>query len=76
MVRYARKLGVKITFENDIAAVISNDTIISQGSQLQKSLFALCTKKDLEKATTLSIQGPFYCLCNVNKKISNTILYN
>ena len=76
MVRYARKLGVKITFENDIAVVITNDTIISQGSQLQKSLFSLCTKKDLEKANTLSIQGSFFCLCNVNKKISNTILYN
>ena len=76
MVRYARKLGVKVVFENDTAVVMLNDTIISQGSQLQKSLYALCTKKDLEKATTLSIQGPFYCLINVNKKISNTILYN
>ena len=67
MIRYARKLDVKVVFENNVAVITLNDSIISHGSQLQKSLYSICTRKDLEKATTLSVQGPFFCVNNVNK---------
>ena len=76
MVRYSRKLGVKVLFRNNTAVVMFDNTVIKQGKQLQSSLYKIGTRNDLEKATTLSIQGPFFCLTNIDKKISNTILYN
>ena len=77
LLRYSRKLNVTITFEEGDAVVKDkNGSSLDQGANLCKSLYNLSVKRDITKANSLVIQGPFLRLTNINKKISHTILYN
>ena len=58
MVCYIRKLNVSVTYVNGLAAVAFNGNVMKP-EKLQKSLFELCVKKDLDGAGELSIQGSF-----------------
>ena len=75
MVRYARKLNVQVKFiENE--AVVIYDGMVLPNHNLQKKLFDLCVRRDLANAESLTLQGPFFCLKNVNMKASHSIFYN
>ena len=75
MVRYARKLNVQIKFIENEAVVIYNGMVLPNHN-LQNKLFDLCIRRDLANAESLTLQGPFFCLKNVNMKASHSIFYN
>ena len=75
MLRYARKLGVIVTYFNEKAIVRIGDKRFDDSCSLQKVLFRLIVDHDLEKAKQLSIQGPYFCLSGVQLKSSHSVLH-
>ena len=74
--RYCRKLNVKVQFgEDDLVKVLMND-IQQPENNIQKSLQQNIIQKRIQKTRSLSIQGNFLGMIGVNKKLSNTFLYN
>ena len=76
MLRYARKLGVIVTYFNEKAIVRIGDKRFDDSCNLPKVLFRLTVDRDLEKAKQLSIQGPYLCLSGIQLKSSHSVLYN
>ena len=76
MLRYARKLGVIVTYFNEKAIVRIGDKRFDDSCSLQKVLFRLTVDRDLEKVKQLSIQGPYLCLSGIQLKSSHSVLYN
>ena len=76
MLRYARKLGVIVTYFNEKAIVRIGDKRFDDSCSLQKVLFRLTIDRDLEKVKQLSIQGPYLCLSGIQLKSSHSVLYN
>ena len=76
MLRYARKLGVIVTYLNEKAIVRIGDKRFDDSCSLQKVLFRLSVDHDLEKAEQLSIQGLYLCLSGIQLKSSHSALYN
>ena len=76
MLRYARKLGVIVTYFNEKAIVRIGDKRFDDSCSLQKVLCRLTVKCDLEKAKQLSIQGPYLRLSGIQLKSSHSVLYN
>ena len=76
MLRYARKLGVIVTYFNEKAIVRIGDKRFDDSCSLQKVLFSLTVDRDLGKAKQLSIQSPYLCLSGIRLKSSHSVLYN
>ena len=68
MLRYARKLGVKVFLRNGKAVITHNDLILDETPTLQKRLFRITIDRDLQKSKELSIQGPFLGLDDIQIK--------
>ena len=76
ILRYARKLGVKMIFRNGKAEITHNDLTLDETPKLQNRLFRITIDRDLQKSKELSIQGPFLGLNDIQIKASHSILYN
>ena len=76
MLRYSRKLDVKVIFRNGKAEVTYKDLILDETPTLQKRLFRITIDSDLQKSKELSIQGPFLGLTDIQIKASHSIFYN
>ena len=76
MLRYARKLNVDVLFKEDRAVIKIADSYYDDNCALQKVIFDSTVERDLERAKTLSIQGPFLGLKDIQLKASHSILYN
>ena len=76
MLRYARKLGVIVTYFNEKTIVRIGDKSFDDSCSFQKVLFRLTVDRDLEKAKQLSIQSSYLCLSVIQLKSSNSVLYN
>ena len=76
MLRYARRLGVIVTYFNEKTIVRIGDKSFDDSYSFQKALFRLTVHHDLEKAKQLSIQGSYLCLSVIELKSSNLVLYN
>ena len=76
LVRYARKVNVRVKYHNDLAVIYSNGIILNSSQKLQKTLYNLCVKDDIKRAESMSIQGSFFRLTNINAKCSHSIFYN
>ena len=77
LVRYAKKINVYIKFENDCAVIsVEDGTVFPTCGKLQNTLYKHCVKDDIKRAESLSIQGSFFRLPNINRKCSHSILYN
>ena len=76
VLRYSRKLGVKVIFRNGKAEVTYEDLILDETPTLEKRLFRITIDSDLQKSKELSIQGPFLGLTDIQIKASHSIFYN
>ena len=76
MLKYARKLDVHIVYNVEKAKVKIGNEFFDETCQLQKLLFNLTVQSDLERANQMSLQGPFLGMCNIQVKVSHSILYN
>ena len=76
MLRYARKLGVIVTYFNEKAIVRIGDKRFDDSCSLQKVLFRLTVGRYFGKAKQLSIQGPYLSLSGIHLKSSHSVLYN
>ena len=76
LARYVRKIGVSLHFENDIVIVSANGKIFNNHPKLQKSLYNNCIDRFALQTLSLSVQGSFFNLPNINAKCSNSVLYN
>ena len=76
LLRYARKVDVSIKFENNFAIVIINNEKFHEPHNMQKLLYGHCIETLSRKAASLTVQGCFFNLSNINSKCSNSILYN
>ena len=74
LVRYARKMGVKINFIENVAMVKIGETW--HVNNIRQLLIQFILKKNLVKASELSIQGPYLGMKNVVIKASHSIFYN
>ena len=55
MLRYARKLGVKVIIRNGKAEITHNDLTLDETPKLQNRLFRITIDRDLQKSKELSI---------------------
>ena len=76
MLRYAKKLGVIVTYFNEKAIVRFGDKHFDDSCSLQKVLFRLTVHRDFEKAKQLSVQGLYLCLSGIQLKSAHSLLYN
>ena len=76
LLRYTRKITVNLKYRNDKFIVLKNGTEVKPLPTLQKALYNHCINDLLTKANDLSIQGSFFTLQNINRKCSNTFLFN
>ena len=74
--RYVRKVGVKLHFKPDgyVYALVNGNYV--NDNRVKQALYDLLQTKRISKARTLNMQGNFLGMQDVNKKLSNTILYN
>ena len=73
--RYCKKLNVKLQWVNNLATIIFNDKSC-HSNNLNKALFEYSKSQLKAHAGSLSLQGAFLQIQNVDEKISNTIHYN
>ena len=73
--RYCKKLNVKLQWVNNLATIIFNDKPC-HSNNLNKALFEYSKSQLKAHAGSLSLQGAFLQIQNVDEKISNTIHYN
>ena len=73
---YVSKMGVRIQWVDNKACIISNGEIYNDHVKIRNVLQSLIVKKQLEKARSLSLQGVFFTLDNIDNKNSHTIFYN
>ena len=76
LLRYTRKLAANLEYRNDKVIVLKNGTKVKPLPTLQKALYNHCINNPLTKANDLSIQGSFFTLQNINRKCSNSFLFN
>ena len=76
LLRYTRKIAVNLEYRNDKVIVLKNGTKVKPLPTLQKALYNHCINDLLTKANDLSIQGSFFTLQNINRKCSNSFLFN
>ena len=76
MLRYSRKLNVDVIFEGGEVCIRSGEKIFHDSDKLQKRLFKLCVDRDVVKAKSLGIQGPFLGISGVQLKSSHSLFYN
>ena len=76
MLRYARNVNVDVLFKEDVAVIKIADSYYDDNCALQKVIFDSTVERDLERAKTLSIQGPFLGLKDIQLKASHSIFYN
>ena len=69
-------LKVDVPFKKVRAVIKIADSYYDDNCALQKVLFDSTVERDLERAKTLSIQGPFLDLKDIQLKASHSILYN
>ena len=74
--RYSKKLNVKVHWKENDTKVNIGDEYYDNKSDLTKRLFMHNVKRDLNKASTLSVQGTYFNLENIEVKNSHTIYYN
>ena len=75
MLRYARKIGIRVCFLDDNAMVLVNGRWLDDKCDLQKALFNITVERELEKAKSLSIQGSFLGMEDIQLKSSHSFLY-
>ena len=75
LLRYARKLNVSVAFRQGKARVIINGEFFDECVSLQKLLIKQTVNHDLQKAKQLPLQGPFFCMSDVQLKSSPSIFY-
>ena len=73
--RYCKKLNVKLQWVNNLATTILNDKPC-HSNNLNKALFEYSQSQLKAHAGSLSLQGVFLQIQNVDEKISNTIHYH
>ena len=71
-----RKIAVNLGYRNDKVIVLKNGAEVKPLPMLQKALYNQCINDLLTKANDLSIQGSFFTLQNINRKCSNSFLFN
>ena len=76
MLRYARKLSIKVIFRNGTAEITYNDLTLDETPTLQNSLFRITIDSDLQMSRELSIQGPFLGLTDIQIKALRSIFFN
>ena len=74
--RYVKKVGVKVHFKQDEFVYILINGEYIKGSHVKKVLYEHMLSKRVLKARSLNMQGNFLAMTGINKKVSNTILYN
>ena len=72
---YCKKLNIKLQWVNNLATIIFNDKPC-HSNNLNKALFEYSKSQLKAHAGSLSLQGAFLQIQNVDEKISNTIHYN
>ena len=73
--RYCKRLNVKLQWVNNLATIILNDKPC-HSNNFNKALFEYSKSQLKAHAGSLSLQGAFLQIQNVDEKISNTIHYN
>ena len=73
--RYCNKLNVKLQWMNNLARIIFNNKP-GHSNNLNKALFEYSKSQLKAHAASLSMQGAFLQIQNIDEKISNTIHYN
>ena len=73
---YSRKLGILIQWVNDKASVIINGNVYHEHKNISEALKSHILQKQIIKAKTLSLQGNYFCLDNIDNKNSHNIYYN
>ena len=76
LVRYTRKIGVNLELRDNKVVVLKNGTLVKPAPTLQKALYNYCKNDLLNKANDVSIQGSFFTLQYINRKWSNSFLFN
>ena len=74
--RFSKKFNVKVHWKENDAKVKIGDEYYDDKADLTKRLFMHSVKRDLNKASTLSLQGTYFNLENIDEKNSHTIYYN
>ena len=75
LLRYARKIDVEIHFVNDEAKVLCDGAYLDN-EKLQKRLLKHTIKYHIRKARSLSLQGNFIDVQNIQVKASHSIWFN
>ena len=73
---YTGKIAVNLEYRNDKVIALKNGTEVKPLPTLQKALYNHCINDLLIIADDLSIQGSFFTLQNVDRKCSNSFLFN
>ena len=73
--RYCKKLNVKLQWVNNLATIIFNDKPC-HSNNLNKALFEYSKSQLKAHARSLSLQGAFLQIQNVDEQISTTIHYD
>ena len=71
--RYSKMLNVKVHWKENDAKVKVGDEYYNDKADLTKQLFMHSVKRDLNKASTLSLQGTYFNLENIDVNNSHTI---
>ena len=73
---YSRKLGILIQWHDNKASLKINDKFYHDYRKINEVIKSFILKKQLEKGKSLSLQGSFFLLENIDNKNSHTIYYN
>ena len=73
---YVRKLGVRAQWVEGKAAIIINDVKYTDHGKIRDALKSLIVNKQLDKARTLSLQGNYFHIDNIDNKNSHSVYYN
>ena len=71
-----RKLNILLQWEDDKAALVVSNIHYTDYTKVSDILKQLVTNRHLEKARTLSLQGSFFTLKEIDNKNSHCIYYN
>ena len=74
--RYCRKLSIKVQWKDDKANVLINQSSYGDGNKLNKILYNHAMTTPLMHAKTLSLQGSYLGMDNIDEKSSHTCHYN
>ena len=76
LLHYTRKIAVNLEYRNDKVIALKNGTEVKPLPKFQKALYNHCRDDLLTKTNDLSIQGSLFTLQNINRKCSNSFLFN